>query len=442
MTDYNDQSNADKHIGPNSEREDQNDMNAYDHGDIADESVETPRSGKGKYIILAVIIVIGLLVAGFFISKNLNNKAGGVENENNGPVVTIMTANSGHVEKMINATGTIAARRDIPVGVVGEGGSITRILVDAGDWVKQGQVLAIIDKSVQSQQLQSLAAQIEVSRADAALAQQELNRALQLVERGFISKADIDRKTATLNAANARVKVAQAQLNEMRARVGRLNIVAPKSGLILERNVELGQVVSGGSGALFRIAEGGEMELQARVDEGDLSQLSVGIMAKVTPVGTEKAFDGQIWQLSPTIDPQNRQGIARIALGYDAALRPGGFANAQIISGSSQSIILPESTVQSDDDSSYVYIVDKENKIERRNIILGPITASGIVVESGLNGSEKIVLYAAGFLNPGETVKQRKENDAMPGEGKKAAAKPAAKKGAEKDGADKPAPAQ
>lgn len=281
-----------------------------------------------------------------------------------------MTANSGHVEKMINATGTIAARRDIPVGVVGEGGSITRILVDAGDWVKQGQVLAIIDKSVQSQQLQSLAAQIEVSRADAALAQQELNRALQLVERGFISKADIDRKTATLNAANARVKVAQAQLNEMRARVGRLNIVAPKSGLILERNVELGQVVSGGSGALFRIAEGGEMELQARVDEGDLSQLSVGIMAKVTPVGTEKAFDGQIWQLSPTIDPQNRQGIARIALGYDAALRPGGFANAQIISGSSQSIILPESTVQSDDDSSYVYIVDKENKIERRNIIL------------------------------------------------------------------------
>ena len=103
--------------------------------------------------------------------------------------------------RSINATGTLAARREIPVGVVGEGGAVSRVFVDAGDWVKQGQVLVSVDRSVQVQQAAALEAQIGVARADAQLAQNELDRALQLVERGFISKADVDRKTATRDSA-------------------------------------------------------------------------------------------------------------------------------------------------------------------------------------------------------------------------------------------------
>src|SRR3546814_10880569 len=92
----------------------------------------------------------------------------------------------------------------MPVGVAGEGGMVARVLVDAGDWVNAGQTLAVIERSVQAQQAQQLAAQIDVARADAALAQSELERAQSLVSRGFVSKADIDRKTATRDAARAR----------------------------------------------------------------------------------------------------------------------------------------------------------------------------------------------------------------------------------------------
>src|SRR3546814_19066005 len=72
--------------------------------------------------------------------------------------------------------------------------------------------------------------QIEVAKAEAALAQNELDRALALVDRGFVSKADVERKTAARDAANARVRVAQAQLGETRARIGRLDVRAPASG--------------------------------------------------------------------------------------------------------------------------------------------------------------------------------------------------------------------
>ena len=148
---------------------------------------------------------------------------------------------------MISATGSLAARRDMPVGVAGEGGQIERVLVEPGDYVQAGQTLAVINRSVQTQEAPSSPPRSRSTRADLRLAQSELDRAQALVSRGFISQADIDRKRATRDAAAARVRVAQATFGASRARIGRLDIRAPTAGLVLARNVEAGQVVGAGS---------------------------------------------------------------------------------------------------------------------------------------------------------------------------------------------------
>jgi RND family efflux transporter MFP subunit len=265
----------------------------------------------------------------------------------------------------------------------------------------------VIDRSVQAQQQASLAAQVSVAQADARLAQANLDRALKLVDRGFISKAEVDRLTATRDAANAKVRVAGAQLSEMQARTRRLNIVAPAAGLILERKVEPGQVVGNGGDPLFRIAKDGKMEMLARLTEEDLAKISPGVGAEVTPVGSDKSFAGEVWQISPVIDPQDRQGTARIALAYAPQLRPGGFASAEILAGTTIAPLLPESAILSDNTGSYVYVVGKDNKIARRNIKTGTITGNGIVVTDGLAGGERVVLRAGAFVSDGETVKPR-----------------------------------
>src|SRR3546814_14843733 len=82
-------------------------------------------------------------------------------------------------------------------------------------------------------------------------------------------------------------------LAETQARNGRLDIRAPAAGLVLTRDVEPGQIVSAGSGVLFRVALGGQMEMQAKLAESDLARLSVGVPATVTPVGTDKQFKGR-----------------------------------------------------------------------------------------------------------------------------------------------------
>ncbi len=354
-----------------------------------------------------LLIVAGVLLAVFALAFALT-RGGGETAPSSGaqvPSVSVIAPGRTTVEGAITATGSLAARREMPVGVVGEGGRVISVPVEAGQWVRAGQVLAVIDRSVQSQQAQSASAQIQVAQADANLAQANLDRALQLVERGFISKADVDRLTATRDAASARVRVAQAQYRELLARNARLNIVAPAAGLVLERNVEPGQTVGAGTNALFSIARGGEMELLAEVGEAELARLSSGVSAEVVPVGTSEKFVGQVWQIAPIIDEQDRQGTVRIALAYAPELRPGGFATATIRSGTVVAPVLPESAIMSDEQGSYVYIVDGENKVVRRAVTIGDVTSTGIVVATGLTGQERVVLRAGGFLNPGETVR-------------------------------------
>jgi HlyD family secretion protein len=279
------------------------------------------------------------------------------------------------------------------------------VLVEAGTWVAAGQTLAIIDRSVQVQQAAAIQGQIAQAKADAALGRANLARAKALVGRGFVSRADIDTRQATLDNALARVATAEAQLRQQRALIGRLNVTAPTGGLVLTRSVEAGQIVGPGTGALFRIAEGGRMELQAQLAEADLASLRVGAPATVTPVGTDVRIEGQIWQISPIINPQTRQGTVRIALPFHQSLRPGGFGTAEIGGGTRNVPLLPESAVQSDAQGNYVYVVGAGDKVERRNVKVGQVNENGVAIASGLNGTERVVASAGAFLNPGDKIK-------------------------------------
>lgn len=382
---------------------------------LAPSEEKQPRKRRRALIIALAIIAIGLAIAAIYYIATSGDDAGaalpGEGGEAQLPAVTVVPAVRSTVEGTINTSGTLAARREMPVGVVGEGGRVVSVPVDAGDWVRAGQVLAVIDRSVQNQQVRSARAQVDVAQADADLAQSNLDRALQLVDRGFVSQAEVDRLRATRDAARARVNVAEAQVAELLARNARLNVVAPASGLVLERNVEPGQTVSGGVGSLFTIARGGEMELLAEVNESELAQISVGTQAEVTPVGSAKTFSGQVWQLAPTIEEQDRQGTARIALPYAPELRPGGFASATIRSGTQSAPVLPESAIQNDAQGSYVYIVGPNDTAQRRSVTLGDVTPNGIVIEEGLSGSERVVLRAGGFLADGDRINPVLETD-------------------------------
>lgn len=372
---------------------------------IGDVTGAPPRGRRWVRAALIVLAVLGIAAAIYLTMFGGKDQAAA----DAGPTVTIPTVTvvvpgTSVVPDTISVTGSIAARRDAAVGVNGEGGLVTAVLVDAGQSVRKGQVMARIDSSVQAQQVASMAAGIAQAKADAALAQANLDRAARLVDKGFISRADIDQKTATRDGNVAKVKVAEAQFAEMKARMARLDVRAPSDGLVLARAVETGQIVGPQSPTLFRIAEDGVLEMRALVAEQDMARLKVGLPADVRPVGSPNSYRGRIWLLDPVIDNASRQGIARIALAYSPGLRVGAFANAAIAGGEATQPVLPQSAIQVDGATSFVYIIGADNKVVKRPVTVGQVTPKGLGIARGLDGTERVVATAAAFLQPGEKV--------------------------------------
>ena len=364
------------------------------------------RRRKRIAIIGAALVAVAAIIIALMMMGEKKDEAAAGNGAPTAQIPTVSVAVPGHssVARVVTVSGALAAKRDQPIGIAGAGGRVTRVFVDAGSWVRAGQILATVDRSVQAQQSAQQAAQIAAARAQAELAQNDYDRALALVDRGFISKADLEAKKAARDAANAQVKVAQAQLGQTRAQIEQLNIRAPTSGLILQRNIEVGQIVSPASGDLFRLALGGEMEMKAQVAQQDISAIHVGMPATVTPIGASQTVAGTVWQVAPVIDPQSRQGEVRIAVPYSAGIRPGGFAEGKITAGATSAPLLPQSSVLSDSKGNYVYIVNPKNEVERRDVTIGNVDNRGVTIAQGLSGQERVVLSAGPFLNPGQKV--------------------------------------
>jgi HlyD family secretion protein len=320
------------------------------------------------------------------------------------PLVTVTVPSWGDVKAAVSLTGLISARNDMPIGNEGDPGRIAEVLVEAGDHVRKGQLLARLNPITADSQLDSAAASLEQDRANAAAAQAEWTRAER--DADLFSTEESDRRRAAALTAKAKVKAAEAQLIDARNRVAHTRILAPTDGIVLTRTAEVGQIAVPGSTVLFHLARDGEIEMRGQVAEQDLPRLSVGQTAEVHLDGVTRAYTGKIWQIGAIIDPTTRQGTVRIALGpAEQDLRSGAFARADIQINNSRGAVLPETAVLSDELGTYVLIVGKDNKVERRAVKIAGTRSDGLLVNDGLNGTERVVAIAGAFLRSGETVR-------------------------------------
>src|SRR6266404_4889100 len=360
----------------------------------------TPRRGMWLLVVCAVAIaaVLALRLTQALAIKDSNAKRHEL------PTVTVTRVAVSTTPTIISIVGTIAARYDMPIGVEGDGGRVAAIYVEAGDRVKRGQVLARLNVSVLQPQVANLEAGLEQARAEAELATAEYHRAQAVGASGALSAEETQRRKSAALTAAARVKVAAAQLAEAQARLARAAVRAPADGIILTRNVEVGQTASPGGEALFRLSEGGEIELRGQVAEQDLPQLKIGQSVNVRLTGTTHVYEGHVRLLGAVIDPQTRLGQVRVALTPDLNLRPGAFARAEVTVSNADRAVLPQTAVLTDDKGSYVLIVNAGHKVERRTVRVSGIVQNGVTIAEGVGAKEQVVATAGAFLQEGELV--------------------------------------
>jgi HlyD family secretion protein len=319
------------------------------------------------------------------------------------PLVTVVVPTLGSVDTTVSLTGQIGAQNDMPIGVEGDGGRIAAVLVEPGDHVRRGQVLARLNPLTAQSQVAGAEAALDELRAAAAAAQAEYARAQGA--RDSFSVEEFERRRTGALTAQAKVKLAEAQLDEAHTRWQRTAVVAPSDGIVLTRAAEVGQIATPGAAPLFRLAQGGAIEMRGQVAEQDMPRLKVGQSVQVRLDGVAQPFTGKVWQIGAIIDAVTRQGSVRIALpAHDQNLRPGAFARAEIQAGTTVGVLVPQTAVLSDEQGSYALIVDADQRVQRRAITVSGAHAEGLLVSSGLTGNERVVAIAGAFLRTGEQV--------------------------------------
>ncbi len=286
-------------------------------------------------------------------------------------------------------------------------GKMARRLVDVGQEVKAGQVLAVLDSQDVLPAINAQAAQVEVARTDFKLQQSELKRQQDLREKGFVSGAALERQGATTDAADARVKAAQSQLASVQNGLSFQTLRADKAGVVVAVDAEAGSVVAAGQ-SVVRVAQLGEKEIIVNVPER-----AVGLLKNARGYAASfdalpgKLYAAKLREVAPAADAASRTYTARLSIiNADDALKLGMSATVRRDLGEAQAIVVPNTALYTRDNVTRVWLVDRASEtVNAVDIKTGESTHDGIAVMSGLKPGDLVVTAGANLLQPGQKVR-------------------------------------
>lgn len=285
-------------------------------------------------------------------------------------------------------------------------GKIAKRLVDAGDTVKQGDVLAELDPEDLRLQLQASSAQAASADANLALARAERDRYKALLDRKLVSQSAFDAQNNAYEAAAAQARQAYAQRDVTRNQAGYAKLVAPSDGVIATRQAEAGQNVAAGQ-TVFTLAADGEREVAISLPEQRIGEFSVGqqVLVELWSRSGERV-PGTIRELSRSADPLARTYAARVA--FDAEVghaQLGQSARVYVGSDAGTALSVPLTAVTAEADTAYVWVVDPAtSQLRRAPVQTGAYGEERVPVLSGIAASDWIVVAGTHLVREGQTV--------------------------------------
>jgi len=302
----------------------------------------------------------------------------------------------------LSANGSVAAWQEAIVGTESNGLRVTEVLVNVGDVVKRGQVLARFAPGTVQADLAQIRASVAEAEANLAEAAANAQRARELQTTGALSAQQINQYLTAERTAQARLQAQKAAAQVQQLRLGQAQVLAPDAGVISGRNATVGAVLPAGQ-ELFRLILKGRLEWRAEVPAADLSRVQPGMAVKVTTASGE-AVTGKVRMVAPTIDPQTRNGLVYVDLAQGGA-RAGMFARGEIEIGNAKGLTLPQSAVLLRDGFSYVLRVGADAKVAETKVQVGRRVGDRIEVTGGLDPAAKVVASGGGFLADGDLVR-------------------------------------
>ena len=352
---------------------------------------------------LAAILVLGSTAA--LLYTGTSRAADEAPADTARPALTVSTAQPqrGAVPLRLAANGNVAAWQEASIGAESNGLRLDAVLVNVGDVVKAGQVLARFSpETVQADVAQARASLLE-AQAVAAEATDNAERARSLQATGALSQQQIQQFTTAGQTAQARVAVARALLQAQELRLQHTQVRAPDSGVISARTATVGAVLGTGT-ELFRMVRKGRLEWRAEVTATELARIQPGAKARITGAsGT--TIEGTVRMVAPTVDPQTRNALVYVDLPPTPDFRAGMFARGEFALGSSDALTIPQEALVVRDGFAYVFVVGPQQRVQQRKVQTGRRIADRVEILSGLEADMSVAVRGAGFLNDGDLVR-------------------------------------
>ncbi|MCB1989570.1 MAG: efflux RND transporter periplasmic adaptor subunit [Burkholderiaceae bacterium] len=352
---------------------------------------------------LAAALVLGSTAA--LLYANTSRAADEAPADTARPALTVSTAQPqrSSLPLRLAANGNVAAWQEASIGAESNGLRLDEVLVNVGDVVKAGQVLArFASEMVQADVAQARASLLE-AQAVAAEAAANAERARSLQTTGALSQQQIQQFTTAAQTAQARVESARALLQTQELRLRHTQVRAPDSGIISARTATVGAVLGTGT-ELFRMVRKGRLEWRAEVTSTELARIQPGAKTRITAASGAMA-EGTVRMVAPTVDPQTRNALVYVDLPPKTDFRAGMFARGEFALGSSDALTVPQEALVVRDGFTYVFVVGPQQRVQQRKVQTGRRIADRVEILSGLEADTSVAVRGAGFLNDGDLVR-------------------------------------
>jgi membrane fusion protein (multidrug efflux system) len=342
--------------------------------------------------VLGVLVVAGG-IGGVFLARNAVGN-GKKKNDKAGPPaapVELTVVQRGSISTWLQTTTSLEPENSAVLVARGQG-EVVKIQVEEGQWVEQGAILA---------KLEDTEARLAVERADLAAqaARRDADRGRQLGQQGFMSAKELDDLDLKLRSANVELEQRRHDLAEMR-------IVAPFSGRVTDRMIQLGETMIPGR-ECFRLVVVNPMLARVYFPERELPRVRVGQSATVeVDAQPGKEFPARVTLVNPVVDRSN--GTFKVTLEVrdpQGLLRPGSFARVRIRTGVfDDALLLPRRAMLNEDGEDFVFVA-RGDTVARRPVRLGAISGDTVQLLAGLSAGDSVVSIGQGGLKQGSRIK-------------------------------------
>ncbi|MBS0390610.1 MAG: efflux RND transporter periplasmic adaptor subunit [Proteobacteria bacterium] len=321
------------------------------------------------------------------------------------PALTVSTTEPRREQlaRRLPANGNVVPWQEASIGSESNGLRLAEVLVNVGDPVRAGQLLARFAADTVQADLAQARAGLQEARAAAAEAQANAERARALDATGAMSQQQVQQYATAAQTAQARVAAAQAAVDTQRLRLKHTEVRAPDAGVISARQATVGAVAGAGT-ELFRMLRRGRLEWRAEVTATDLPRLQPGGKALVSAASGAQV-EGRVRMLAPTVDLQTRNALVYVDLPAHPDIRAGMFARGEFLLGQHEALTVPLSSLVVRDGFSHVFEVVADSRIAMRRVQTGQRVDGRVEIVEGLSPAARIVQQGGAFLNDGDLVR-------------------------------------